>query len=239
MKHTITIPGILAGVFLLAAPTPAAVVYYGFDDGTLQGWSNNVPAGTVGEDYVSWQTSGSGGNNNGGRTVARSADHMVLESDYANRDAEDTTVKVLSSPPMSLDATSSVSAWTLGGTGAIETPTWNNYSDLPTSATSTGFMGLGLRRVSDGAYLLYDRRSGNGQSGRAINWLEVGWDATEIGAAIAGDALDETYQVDLIDTFSGGWGWIGMDDVTIVPEPGVTLLAGLLAPAVLLRRRRS
>ena len=89
-------------------------------------------------------------------------------------------------------------------------------------------MGIALRRVSDGEYLLFDRRSAPGQSNTGANWAAIGWDDTEIGAAIAGDSPTEMYQIDLIDTFSGGWGWIGMDDVTVtaIPEPSSAALGG-------------
>ena len=60
---------------------------------------------TAAEDYISWDTVS---DNNSGRTVANSTDYIVLESDYADRDATDTTVKVLSSPAMSLSSGTSI-----------------------------------------------------------------------------------------------------------------------------------
>ena len=199
------------------AGTAQADTVFNFDDGTLQGWTNNVPFGTAAEDYISWDTVS---DNNSGRTVANSTDYIVLESDYADRDATDTTVKVLSSPAMSLSSGTSISAFALGGTGAVATPTWTNYSALPTEATAGDFMGIALRRVSDGEYLLFDQRADNGQSNTGANWAAIGWDDTEIGAAISGDSPTETYQIDLIDAFAGGWGWIGMDDVTVAEMLG-------------------
>ena len=75
-------------------------------------------------------------------------------------------------------------------------------------------MGIALRRVSDGEYLLFDQRADNGQSNTGANWAAIGWDDTEIGAAISGDSPTETYQIDLIDAFAGGWGvdWYGRCD---------------------------
>ncbi|QDU56711.1 PEP-CTERM sorting domain-containing protein [Aeoliella mucimassa] len=208
----------------------AATISFNFDDGTLQGWTNNVPVGTLGEDYVAWDTVA---DTNSGRTVAYSSDYMLLEAEYGTRDAGDTAIKVVSSPVIDTDMPFSVSAWTLGGTGAIETPSWTDNSSLPTAASGSDFMGIALRRVSDGHYLLFDRRSGSGQSNHSLNWLELGWDESVVASAIALDSPDETYQIDLIDAYSGGWGWIGVDEVTInvVPEPSsialVVLMIGL------------
>ncbi|MCK4999904.1 MAG: PEP-CTERM sorting domain-containing protein [Anaerohalosphaera sp.] len=218
-------------VILSSASVQAGVVTYNFDDGTLQGWTNDAGAG---EDYVAWDTAA---NNNSGRTIAHSADYMVLEADYGNRDSGDTAVKILTSPEFMATAGTAIEIWTLGGTGAVATPTWTNYADLPATAGSD-FMGAALRRVSDGEYLLFSRRSGSGQSGRTINWLTIGWDASEISTAVAGDDLNEMYVVDIIDAYSGGWGWLGVDDVTVVPEPATLTLLGL-ASVLGLRRRRS
>ncbi len=190
----------------LAAAINADVVTYDFDDGTVQGWSNQGD-----EDYISWNTDE---NTNSSRTVARSGAYMALEEDYSSRDASDAIVKVFSSPEFLISSTSSVEIWTLGGTGGIDVPTWTNISDLPGLCESEGFMGAALRRVSDGEYLLFSRRSASGQSNRDVNWLPVGFSAEEIATAVSADSATETYVVDIIDTYTGGWGWIGIDDAT-------------------------
>ncbi|WP_145247414.1 hypothetical protein [Aeoliella mucimassa] len=196
-----------------------AQTVFNFDDGTLQGWTNNLPDGASGEDFATWN---SALDTNGGRTVAYSGNYLVLEGDYGNRDASDINVKVLSSPIIDLQNSFGVSVWTLGGTGAVDTPTWSNYDSLPTVA-GEDFMGIALRRVSDGEYLLFDNRSASGQSDRSVNWLELGWDASTVRDATASDSPNETYQIDLIDTYSGGWGWIAMDEATITELAGPTL----------------
>ena len=206
-----TISTCIVFVFFLSISTVQAVVY-DFDDGTLQGWTNDVIAG---EDMVAWDTSL---NNNGGRTVARSGAFMLLEANFADRDT-DTNVKLLSSPQFQVTAGTFVEVWSLGGTGSVATPSWSNYSALPAVASASGFMGIALRRVSDGEYLLFARRSGPGQSNHVppggVGWEALGWDATTIGAAAASDSVTETYVVDIIDTYTGDWGWIGADDVSI------------------------
>ncbi|MHC4654817.1 MAG: hypothetical protein ACYS91_07335, partial [Planctomycetota bacterium] len=206
-----TISTCIVFVFFLSISSVQAGVY-DFDDGTLQGWTNDVIAG---EDMVAWDTSL---NNNSGRTVARSGVFMLLETNFADRDT-DTNVKLLSSPQFQVTTGTFVEVWSLGGTGSVATPSWSNYSALPAVAGASGFMGIALRRVSDGEYLLFARRSGPGQSNYVppggVGWEALGWDPTTIGAAVAGDSATETYVVDIIDTYTGSWGWFGADDVSI------------------------
>lgn len=223
-----TISTCIVFLFFMSISTVQAVVY-NFDDGTLQGWTNDVKAG---EDMVAWDTSL---DNNGGRTVAHSGAFMLLENNFADRDS-DTNVKLLSSPQFQVTTGTFVEVWSLGGTGAVATPSWSNYSALPAVASASGFMGIALRRVSDGQYLLFARRSGPGQSNHVpaggVGWEALGWDPTTIGAAVAGDSVTETYVVDIIDTYTGSWGWFGADDIFIAhdldgapPEPNPTTWA--------------
>ena len=179
-------------------------VTFDFDDGTLQGWSNYD--GTTGEEFVvldNWQV--------------RSPNYMVIEADFSDRDSDE-FVKVLTSPAFWIGPTTSVEIFAVGGVGGVDVPTWTNYADLPTVATVTDFMGAALRRVRDGEYLLFSRRT---QPGEGTGGYEaIGWDAATIAAAVAGDGPGEQYVVDIIDAFtaygtSPWWAWIGVDDITL------------------------
>ena len=66
------------------------------------------------------------------------------------------------------------------------------------------------------------------------------WDSATIEAAISGDSANETYTLDFIDDKSGGWGWVGADDVRIstIPEASSVMLLGLGGAALMLRRRK-
>jgi len=163
---------VIVVMFMPGISVQAEDVTYDFDDGTLQGWSNLE--GATEEEFVvlddGW---------------ARSPNYMIYEANFGDRDS-DTIVKVLTSPAFWIGATTSVEIWTIGGTGAVDTPTWTNYSNLPALATDTDFMGAALRRVSDGEYLLFSRRS---QVGEGLDGYEaLGWDAPTIAAAVAGDS---------------------------------------------------
>ena len=197
---------ILTIIFSFSTFAQAEIATFNFDDGTLQGWINSGS-----EDYKPWNTDD---NNNGGRTVARSDAIILLEDNFDDRDASDSYVKILSSPKFLIDGSSAIEIYTLGGVGSVATPEWSNIADLP-SIAGADFMGAALRRVSDGQYLLFSRRSDSGQSNRDINWLPIGWTEEEIAIAVEGDTANEKYVVDIIDTYSGGWGWIGIDDITM------------------------
>ncbi len=184
------------------------VVTYDFDDGTLQGWSNFEGAT---EDFVVVPGHDA--------IPALSPPNIVEEAVfYEDRDT-DTNVSVLTSPAFGISETSSVEIWALGGAGAVDTPTWTNIADLPAVA-GNDFMGAALRRMSDGEYLLFGRRSESNEW--AESWEDIGWDTPTITAAVAvaGDSPSEQYVVDLIDTFSGVWGWISFDDITSTGDFG-------------------
>ena len=122
---------------------------------------------------------------------------------------------VVSSPTFSFDKGNpdgfSVSVFLLGGKGGASAPS-GSLSSLPPSSSTTGFLGVALRRISDGAYLLHTRRSANAQYAA---WEGHGWTSSQIAQAIEGDAPNETYCVDVIDQFHGGWGWLVVDSVTV------------------------
>ena len=195
---------VIVVMFMTGISVQADVVTYDFDDGTLQGWSNLE--GATEEEFVVLNS-----------VQARSPNYMVLEDNFADRDS-DTVVKVLTSPAFWISATTSVEIWAIGGVGAVDAPTWTNYSNLPAVATSGDFMGAALRRVSDGEYLLFSRRSQVGEGSGAH--MALGWDAPTIAAAVAADSPGEQYVVDIIDTYTAlgadpWWAWIGVDDITL------------------------
>ena len=77
-------------------------------------------------------------------------------------------------------------------------------------------MGLALRRDTDGEYLLWTTRSGNGQSnaGNLRGWEPFTWNATTLADAIGDDPPGTLYSIDLVDAAHGGWGWVAMDSLT-------------------------
>ena len=119
--------------------------------------------------------------------------------------------------------------------GSAGGPLVADYASLPTDSTGTsGFVGLALQRVSDGAYLLSEGKDSNNSA------KDYTWDAAALAAATSSDSPTETYTLQFIDYKHGSWGHIGLQNVTlttiIIPEPATLALAavGLLG----LRRRR-
>ncbi len=200
----------------IAPPPPPAPlppqIGFNFDDGTMQGWSNSV-VGSTGSNpaYFSARVNqGKGGGHSLEYSLMHDGDGLWLDG----RDNPHDTL-VASSPEFGIDRAQAISFYLLGGTGSSSaSPT--SRSALPGATSSDGFMGMALRRVGDGAYILLDRTDSSGQDNA---WEKQGWDASTVAAAIADDSGSESYQLDLIDQFHGSWGWIIMDSVSIEFPP--------------------
>jgi hypothetical protein len=110
-----------------------------------------------------------------------------------------------------------------------------DFSSLPENSSGTGFLGMALMRVSDGAYLLSASKAAN-------NGTELfEWDSSALNTAISGDLSTETYRLQLIDYDDSGWAHVQTSTVTLtaIPEPGsYALLAGLAGMAFVMARRR-
>lgn len=218
----------MASVALTAGSARAATLVYDFDlngdDGeSLDGWTD-----VLGQSFTGTTVFASGGQNTGGRGTGGFANGSGnQDSSHPNH--------IMRSPEFFLTVATSIDFQIAGGTGS-GAPT--NESDIIAGTSSgTGYQGLGLRRVSDGAYLLFDRRSANSNSYQ----VQTDFDAAALAPIIAGNT-GEAFTLDWVDTYSGGWGFAMIDDVVLnnvtpIPEPSSLLLAslGLLACA---RRRR-
>lgn len=121
-----------------------------------------------------------------------------------NQDSSHPSV-VIASPPFELVPNMAVSFGIAGGTGTAAVPA--NLSTVPASSSTSGFQGVGLRRISDNAYLLTARRSGNSTAYETKVWNVATLDA--IRTANPG----ERFSIDWIDYFHGSWGFAGVDDV--------------------------
>jgi hypothetical protein len=124
----------------------------------------------------------------------------------------------------------------IGGAPSGAAPANATDASLFDASSPVGWAGMALRRVSDGAFILTAGRSSNGQNLHQT----MTWDSATIEAAISGDSANETYTLDFIDDKSGGWGWVGADNVSIstIPEASSVMLLGLGGAALMLRRRK-
>ncbi|GHC54024.1 FecR domain-containing protein [Roseibacillus persicicus] len=118
----------------------------------------------------------------------------------------------LSSPPFHLDRKGgSLTAYLTGGRGHAENPGLSREA-LPKDSSGEGFLGLVLRRVSDGRYLCSVRRP----AGNFYEWSQVEISQRELAEATAQDSPEEIYVLDLVDTYRDpSWSWIGLDSVSV------------------------
>jgi hypothetical protein len=197
-------------------PDAQPLPFYNFDDGTLQGWSNVRTSSIAGGPY---QFTAQDPPNEGvitGHPNPLSGGFMAAPDPFdspglgGTRDFPHQTL-LLRSPQFMLEGAGGgdLSVFLIGGTGDSSTPAVSVNSSLD------GFLGVGLRRVSDGQYVLSGRRTRNGQW--PPDWEQIVWTESQLVPL----GTSELFTLDLLDTFHGDWGWIAMDDVSI---------PGLLAP---------
>ncbi len=211
----------------------------GDDGATIQGWTDVFARAPSFPSFTTWANNGTaGGRGTGG--FARWPEHTSgsQDSNHPNH--------IMRSPEFSLTATSSIDFQLGGGQGTASTYTKSSDINGAVNSNNQGQQKFYLRRESDDTYLLDQRRTGNGN-----NWESFNWDSATIGAATLGDAANETYTVEWVDTYGGGWGFGMVDDVVltniadpasaVVPEPAsiaIWSILGICLAGYGYRRRR-
>jgi len=143
---------------------------------------------------------------------------------------------IFSSPAFYLDGSGDLTFDLKSGTHG--TP-YGNISEIPDAdTTSGGVLGVGLRRVSDGAYVLTAQRGSSGGT-----WVLKTFTQAQLTPYVGtGGSNSAGYQLDMFDTYHGGWGHLEIDDVSIpgypVPEPATLALLGLGGLGMLIGRKR-
>ncbi len=208
----------------------AMVTTHDFAPSDTEGWTPIAPAYSDGG-YSFYPTA----NTFGGRILwsgTAGAEGGVIVTDFqGNADwrARAHPSAILRSPPFTLKGTDprspissefpveQISFSLLGGMGAAEGP--SAFSDIPEQSVRqsredhNGWLGVALRRESDDEYLLWARRSANGQSNLGPGWQNIRWNHSTLAKATAGDPPGTTYTLDLIDAAHNDWGWIALDRV--------------------------
>jgi hypothetical protein len=218
----------LVAMATLALGQPSAsaqeTVTYNFDvtgnDGaTLDGWTD-----VLGESFPGGVIFSSGGSNDGGRGTGGGGNGTGnQDSSHPNH--------IMRSPSFWLTATSSID-FDLAGGNRGGTPT--NESDISAGTSSgSGYQGLALRRVSDGEYLLFDTRNGDGNGYQA----QTAFDAAALAPIFAAN-MGEEFTLDWVDTYNGSWGFAMIDNVVLndvftqnpaaVPEPASVAIWSIL-----------
>jgi hypothetical protein len=170
--------------------------------------------------------------NSGQGQNALSGSNWLGQVDGSNRDGNTASMLALS-PFFRVDGSGNPIVMNVeGGNNGSTAPT--NISAIGTTlvASGGGWQGVALLDQA-GNVLETAQRSTDNNSYQALQLSTVGLNPSA------------SYQVALIDTFSGGWGWVAMDDVsipgTLVPEPSsIVALVGLCGMGLigLIRYRR-
>jgi|GEM_PF-1479699 len=154
--------------------------------------------------------------NNGGFYGGRATGGFA-NGNANTQDAAHNTL-LMRSPTFMLDPTTQIQFQLAGGQASAALPV--NASAVPVNASRGGAQGVGLRRASDGAYLLTGRRAGNG-----VGYQTTTWTPATLAAIVAANP-GETFTLDYFDYYFGGWGFAGIDDVLITRECDVAVSPG-------------
>jgi autotransporter-associated beta strand protein len=203
-------PTAIAGGVLQLSGSVTGTVAYNFDNGTLQGWST-VMSGAY--SFVPMSTA----NNNGGVSGAQSGLYWVSDSNgtIGGRDYEGNTQFIRS--PQFILGSGNLTFYLAGGSHAALPANASSVIASP-NTSSSGYMGVALENVSTGAFVLALAGAGDSSS----------WQAESFTQAQLAPYVGGTYTLDVINQYSGGWGWITLDTVSI---PAVQAGSNLLPVA--------
>lgn len=191
------------------ASDPVRESFFGFDRSAGEGWSQTSSIERA------WDLQPVPPNWGG----ASSGTHVMLATPHGSRDRSHGRI-VLHSPPFQLGPGSDlvIDLWGGEGQGFDPAPSGPANEDALASATDVNdgqhVMGVALRRVSDGAYVLFRQRSVEGNSQKE----EIRMDADALAPYADGESL---YAIDVFDTYEGNWGWISIDSVSIPAPDGI------------------
>ncbi|MEZ6116433.1 MAG: PEP-CTERM sorting domain-containing protein [Pirellulaceae bacterium] len=226
--------GVLCFSLLLADLAQADTIVYGFDDGTFQGWEQVLPDGSpfpVDDSDISWIPSSETIDIGDGFSLltATSGDYRVIPDPWATRDCLGGAfcyTQILRSPTFQLDGSGDLTIDMIGGAARADVPFDSLGEEAPTDPDffnefkdGTGFQGFAVLDVEANEYVAHGFSSGeNDGKARATDpAYRAVWDTVTIPQADLAPFANngKEYRVDIFDSFSGGWGWIGFDTVTI------------------------
>jgi hypothetical protein len=236
---------VIAATLVLGAASSQAQLNYGFDSGgTLADYGWTVVSSDTRQYFDVQPPSVSSPNN----TPQAGSGFVGLHipafggSPFYYQDSAHNTLWIRS-PEFYLSGAGAgdLTVWLFGGHGYGADATGKLVADVPAVAfdnpghpTFPSFLGVALRNVDTGVFVLAGKKASEGS-----DWQEVKFTEAQLTAL----DLTAVYTLDLLDVREGGWGWVNMDSVSIpgmlIPEPSVAALVSLGVLAWGLRGRRN
>jgi hypothetical protein len=198
-------------------------IVFDFDDGTLQGWEV-VSTDALGRQLFAIVPPASPAPNitpqAGGHFLGLQVPAFTMDPPAYTQDSGHDTLW-MRSPEFKLSGSGeNLSAWLCGGHGYSADATGKLVANVPAQAFDDpgnaifpSFLGIALRNVDTGVFVLAGTKASPGS-----DWQQVTFTAAQLAAL----DQDATYTLDLLDVRQGGWGWVNLDTVAI---PG-TLVGG-------------
>ena len=236
MSRNFVCLSLAVAVALVGAPALSQTLAYNFDDGTDDGWAP-LP-GLAGNSlyYLGATTYDENG------TPAQSGAYMInsiCAEDSGTIDDYAGPTATLASPAFTLNGSGPLTFYLLGGSCNYASQVTNtsqilaNRSDDSWNSRAGGFMGALLIQVATGNVVLdsaifcagdtggYAGYLGwDGENGESATWQETTWSTAQL-APYVNDG--NQYELALINSKFGNWGWIALDTVSIpgaVPGTG-------------------
>ena len=219
---------------LAAVPVRSATLTYNFNNGTLQGWHNRVwdlsaNAGAGGWVDLSPNVSAMPGTINGGAIAPASTNNNLFGNNGTQVDPvggnTDNHLNTLwlRSPQFYLDNSGDLTVQMARGNANGPAPANDTMvSHIAADNTAaTGWKGVALRRVSDGAFVRAKPRTDTGDA-----MITVTFTAAELTPYVGVKCT-----LDLINSERASWGWLSMDNVSI-PGFGTQVLLDVADPLI-------
>ncbi|MCD8534725.1 MAG: hypothetical protein LR011_08040, partial [Verrucomicrobia bacterium] len=189
---------------------------YNFDDGTTQGWTSFRKSTTAnGPTELGIISISDPAVGNSVPPLPLSAPSFIGPVPFEAEDGTNTRDQahetlVFRSPEFNLFKNGQISFALIGGSKPTFDMAAINSQGLPAQSSGSGSIGVALRNASTDQYLTYNSRTEDGGQF---------WETITLDSSVLAPIVDENamYTLDFIDFHNGGWGWAGLDNVSIKP----------------------